>query len=70
MWPMGYALFYLNRDVAAGMEYLESKNLVHRYEMPLLAPIFNIEGICLIFAFIIFEAVPKKTSFLEMCNCL
>lgn len=70
MWPMGYALFYLNRDVAAGMEYLESKNLVHRYEMPLLAPIFNIKGVCLSFAFIIFETVPKKTSFLEMCNCL
>lgn len=68
---MGYALFYLNRDVAAGMEYLESKNLVHRYEMPLLAPIFNIKGICLIFAFIIFEAVPKKPLFLRcaiVCN--
>lgn len=63
MWPMGYALFYLNRDVAAGMEYLESKNLVHRYEMPLLAPNFNIKGICLSFAFIIFETVPKKNLF-------
>lgn len=60
MWPMGYALFYLNRDVAAGMEYLESKNLVHRYEMPLLAPNFNIKGICLSFAFII---CTKKNLF-------
>lgn len=68
---MGYALFYLNRDVAAGMEYLESKNLVHRYEMPLLAPNFNIKGICLSFAFIIFETVPKKPLFLRcaiVCN--